>query len=242
MRRIGIVIFYPILFIFSLPYLLIGYIASLFNRQLGRRISYSFMRFVSVSLMTLSGANYQVEGLDYIDESRNYLFVSNHRGLMDTPTLVKFVKKPLSFISKMEMAKVPIVKQWMDLLQCLFLDRKDNRQAVKIFLQGIENLKAGDHMAIYPQGTRSRGNEFLPFKHGSFKLALKSGVAIIPVAIKGTAVNLEENNRNVRPCKIYVTFGAPIETAHLTREEQLALPEKIEKQIKKTFDQFGPCI
>lgn len=242
MRRIAILLFFPTVFIGSIPYLLYAYIVSHISREKGRRIAYSFTRFVAVNLMRLSGANYQVTGLENIDESRNYLFVGNHRGLMDTPTLMIFVRQPLSFISKMEMAKVPILKQWMTLLHCLFLDRKDSRAAIKTILQGIENLKKGDNMAIFPQGTRSKGDEYLPFKQGSFKLATKSGTPIIPVTIKGTDVHLENNKFNVKPCKIFVDFGQPIDVTALTPEAQKTLAKDVAKQIKAKFDSFGECL
>lgn len=241
MRRIVILLFFPIVFIGSLPYLLYGWVVSKFNRQKGRKIAYSFTRFVARSLMKLSGADYQVSGLEHIDESQNYLFVGNHRGLMDTPTLMVFVKQPLAFISKKEMAKVPILKQWMTLLGCLFLDRSNNRAAIKTILQGIDNLKDGDNVAIFPQGTRSMGDDFLPFKAGSFKLATKSGTPIIPVSIKGTDVHLENNGFNVKPCKIYVHFHEPIQTTGMPMEVQKELPKHVATIIKETYDSFGEC-
>lgn len=242
MRRIAILLFFPISFIGSIPYLIYGWIVGRFDRQKGRKIAYSFTRFVAVNLMKLSGADYQVSGLENIDESKNYLFVGNHRGLMDTPTLMIFVKQPLAFISKKEMAKVPILKQWMTLLGCLFLDRSNNRTAIKTILQGIDNLKQGDNVAIFPQGTRSPGDDYLPFKPGSFKLATKSGTPIIPVSIKGTDVHLENNNFNVKPCKIFVHFHEPIETKDMTTDEQKNLAKNVSELIKETYDNFGECL
>lgn len=242
MRRIAILIFFPVVYICSIPFLIYGMLLGRINRTKGRRFAYRFNRFVSVNLMRLSGANYQVTGLENIDESQNYLFVSNHTGLMDSPTLMVFVKQPLSFISKMEMAKVPILKQWMLLAKCLFLDRSNNRAAIKTILQGIDNLKQGDNLAIFPQGTRSQHGEFLPFKQGSFKLATKSGTPIIPVTIKGSDVHLENNGFNVKPCKIFVDFGQAIDPKSLTAEEQQHLATTISKQIKAKYDSFGDCL
>lgn len=242
MRRIIILLFFPIVFIGSIPYLIYGQLVGIKNRTKGRKIAYRFARFVSVNLMKLTGADYEVSGLEHIDESKNYLFVSNHSGLLDSPTLMVFVKQPLSFISKEEMAKIPILKQWMDLLKCLFLDRSSNRAAIKTILQGIENLKSGDNMIIFPQGTRSRGDEFLPFKQGSFKLAIRSGVPIIPVTIKGSAVLLENNGFNITPCKVFVDFAAPIETKSLSTEEQKLLAKRISAMIQSKFNEFGECL
>jgi 1-acyl-sn-glycerol-3-phosphate acyltransferase len=238
MRRILILLFFPISFIGSLPLLFVGWIVGNFNRAYGRRIASLFTRFLSIVLMKLAGAEFIVTGLENNDPAQNYLYVSNHRGLLDTPTLAIYANRPLSFISKIEMAKVPILHQWMILLKCLFIDRSDNRAAIKTIFEGIENLKMGDNLVIYPQGTRSRGEDFLPFKQGSFKLAIKSGIPVLPVSIRGTDDLLENNTFNVKPSKVYVHFGKPID---LSTFDDIALKHCatiIADGIKEKYDSF----
>lgn len=238
MRRIAILLFFPLYFIGSVPFLLIAMAIKPFQRNLARHIAYGFTRSTSIILMWLMGTKFVVTGKEHIDPHKNFLFVSNHRSLLDTPVLKLYSKAPLSFVSKMEMAKVPILKQWMDVLHCLFIDRDDNRKALKTILTGIEYLKLGDNMAIFPQGTRSEGDEFLPFKAGSFKLATKSQVPILPVCICGTDNVLENNVFNVKVCHVYVHFFEPIETAGLTMEAQKSLPEEVSSLIKAKYNEF----
>jgi len=238
MRRIIVLIYIPLYLLFSIPYLLLTYCVSLFNRDLTRRMAYLFSRVYALSLLKLMGANLIITGLEHLNEEDNYLFVSNHKSLLDSPVLMTFVKKPLSFISKMEMKKAPILSNWMSLLQCLFLDRSNSRKGLKTILQGIEQMKLGDHLAIFPQGTRSKEDSFLPFKAGSFKLATKSGKPILPIAISGTDRIFESNGYNCVPGNVYVHIFPPIPTDHLSLEEQKALTGKVQALIENQYNEF----
>lgn len=238
MRPIVILIFIPIYLILSIPHQLITYIFKRFNRDLTRRSAYVFCRSYAVALMFLTGARFKITGLEHIDPKRNYLFVANHKSLLDSPVLMILSRQPLSFISKKEMLKAPILRGWMKLLYCLFLDRDNNREGLKTILQGIENMKLGDNLAIFPQGTRSKGEDFLPFKAGSFKLASKSNSPILPIAIYGTDNILENNTLNVKANNVHIHIFEPIETLNMSRENLLALPQIVETMIHTKFNDF----
>lgn len=238
MRRLAIILFIPIYLILSIPHLLITYLFSLFNRSLTRRSAYLFCRPYALGLMFLAGARFKITGLDQINPKQNYLFVSNHKSLLDSPVLMILSKAPLSFISKKEMKKTPILSQWMQLLHCLFLDRDNNRKGLKTILQGIENMKLGDNMAIFPQGTRSKNEDFLPFKAGSFKLASKSASPILPIAIYGTDNVFENNGFNIKANNVYVHIFQPIETEGMSREALLNLPLEVETMIHDKYMAF----
>lgn len=238
MRRLLIVLFIPIYLILSIPHLLVTYVFNLFNRDLTRRSAYLFCRSYALGLMFLTGARFNITGLDHIDTQKNYLFVANHKSLLDSPVLMILSKKPLSFISKEEMQKTPILRGWMHLLYCLFLNRDNNREGLKTILQGIENMKLGDSLAIFPQGTRSKNDDFLPFKAGSFKLASKSNSPILPIAIYGTDNVFENNGFNIKANNVHIHIFQPIETKDLSREDLLTLPKDIESMIHNKFNDF----
>ncbi len=238
MRRIVVMLFIPFYLIISLPHQLITYIFNRFNRDLTRRSAYFFCHSYAVGLMFLAGARFKITGIEHIDPKRNYLFVANHKSLLDSPVLVTLSKQPLSFVSKKEMLKTPIFNGWMHLLYCLFLDRDNNREGLKTILQGIENMKLGDNLAIFPQGTRSKGEEFLPFKAGSFKLASKSNSPILPIAIFGTDNILENNTFNIKPNNVHIHIFEPIETKNMSREDLLVLPKNVETMIHTKFNDF----
>ena len=122
-----------------------------------------------------TGSSVNVKGEELIPTDRAVVFIANHQGNMDIPTLLGFIKKPKAFVSKIEILKVPILSKWMALMQCTFLDRKNMRQSVQAMAEAVETIKKGYSLVIFPEGTRSKGGPVKEFKAGSFKLAFKSG-------------------------------------------------------------------
>jgi len=118
----------------------------------------------------------------------------------------------------------------------LFLDRNDIRQGMKTILQAIEQIKEGYSIFISPEGTRNQGKEMLPFKEGSFKVAEKTGCAIIPVAITNTDEIFENHIPWVRSAKVVVEFGKPIYPKELDKEKQKHLGSYVQGIIKEMLD------
>lgn len=162
------------------------------------------------SLVRLSGSNVEVIGEEHVPQDGSYLFVSNHQGNFDVPLLLGYIKKPKSFISKAEVKKMPIIGSWMDEMNCVFMDRSNVRQSLKAIQQGAKYLKEGTSIVIFPEGTRSKGDEIGEFKAGSFKLATKSGVPVIPVTIKGSYRIMESQKFWIRPANVQIIISPPI--------------------------------
>lgn len=178
------------------------------------------------AVVALTNSTVSVTGLENIPHDTAVVFMGNHQGYMDIPLILGYVNKPTAFISKIEIKKVPIMSKWMELMQCVFMDRKNMRQSVQAISDAVETLKNGYSLVIFPEGTRSKGGPVAPFKAGSFKLAFRSEVPIIPLTIDGTWKVLEEHKK-LCPSHIKLTIHPPIQTKELTREEQIALPNKI---------------
>jgi 1-acyl-sn-glycerol-3-phosphate acyltransferase len=122
----------------------------------------------------------------------------------------------------------------------VFMDREDPRASVRAILEGTENLKKGYCMAIYPEGTRSKGPEMGEFKKGAMKLALKAGVPIVPVTINGTYKMFEEQNgKKTKPVQVDLVISKPIDTKNLTKEEQNNLSDYIKGIIQANLDELN---
>jgi 1-acyl-sn-glycerol-3-phosphate acyltransferase len=169
--------------------------------------------------LKLAGAKVTIEGLERIPNGP-VVIISNHEGDFDIPVLLGFIEKPFGFISKIEVKKVPILAQWMEVIHCVFLDRKDRRKALQSIRDGVKLLKKGHSLAIFPEGTRSKGGPIGRFKSGSFRLAVDSKVPIVPISIQGTSDLFEKNNRLIRPAAVRVIIGKPV-TSHLHSEKDL---------------------
>lgn len=171
-------------------------------------------------ILWIIGARVTVYGEENIPDDRPVVYMGNHRSMLDCVLLYPHFKGLCGFVSKIEVKKIPFVKYWMDNLYCLYFDRSDMREGLKMILTGIEYLKKGVSICIMPEGTRSETDEMLPFKEGSMKLATKSGCPIIPVAITGSADLFENHKPWFGPSNITVTFGKPIEVKALPRDQQ----------------------
>lgn len=187
------------------------------------------------SLIRVGGGNVSVYGLEHIPEDEPVLFVSNHQGNFDIPVILSNVPRKTGFISKIEVMKLPMIRSWMSHLDCVFLDRKDRRQAVKSISAGAESLKNGHSLVIFPEGTRSKGRPVQAFKTGSFKLATKSGVPIIPVTIEGTHAMMESKNNRITPGDVSITFGEPL---RIHQDEKMSMAELAEATRQRIIGQL----
>ena len=133
-----------------------------------------------------------VIGEENVPKDQPVLYIGNHRSYFDILITYIRVPRPTGYIAKKEMLRYPLLRNWMKYLHCLFLDRKDLKQGLKTILEGIEKVKSGISICIFPEGTRNRVNDtFMPFREGSFKIAEKTGCAIIPMSINNSAAILK---------------------------------------------------
>jgi 1-acyl-sn-glycerol-3-phosphate acyltransferase len=174
-----------------------------------------------------SGAKIDITGLENIPKDRNVVFMSNHQGNFDIALFLGCIPTQKGFIAKAETLKLPFIRDWMRHIHCVFMDRTDLRKAASAILEGIQVIEAGYSMVIFPEGTRSRNKQLGEFKAGSFKLATKPKVPIVPVTIDGSYLLMEANHNRIVPATVNITIHPPVETANLTKEQLADLPEKI---------------
>ncbi|MEA4972328.1 MAG: lysophospholipid acyltransferase family protein [Candidatus Metalachnospira sp.] len=187
------------------------------------------------------GSKVIVTGAENIPKDRNFVLIANHQSDTDVFAVLSTIGRPLAFVAKVELEKIPILKIWMEELGCLFMNRSDMRQSMKTILEGIKRLNAGCSLAIFPEGTRAVG-PMLEFKGGSFKLATKSNVPILPLTIDGTHEIYEDNHGWIKPAEIRLTYHPIIETKDMSKEEQKELPQRVQAiigSVLKEEERFG---
>ncbi|AOY76293.1 lysophospholipid acyltransferase family protein [Clostridium formicaceticum] len=184
-------------------------------------------------LIGATGSTVEVKGLENIPKEGPVLFVSNHQGYFDIPVLLLYLPKSLGFLAKIELKSWPIINKWLDCIEGVFIDRNDIRQSLAAIKQTTENLKSGQSMVIFPEGTRSKSSELSPFKPGSLKPAQKANVPIIPIAIQNTYKILEANNdRNLTAAKVVLTIAPPIYYNDASKDTSSDLIVKVYEIIK----------
>ena len=195
-------------------------------------------RTISQKLIKLSDSTVNVHGLENIPEGP-VLFVSNHQSNMDIAIICGFIDKPQGFIAKKELKKLPLINKWITLAGSIYLDRENPRKSMEGILEGIKTLKNGHSLVVFPEGTRSRGDKMGEFKSGSFKLATKSKVPIVPLTIDGTYRVMEANKILIKPSNINFYVHKPIYTDKLSKEEITKLPETVEHIIRSKLPNKG---
>ena len=188
-----------------------------------------------------TGANVIVTGQENIPDDTNFVLIANHQSMTDIFVIAATLGKPIGFISKAELEKIPILRQWMLAIGCVFMNRSDMKASVKAIIEGIKKVKAGDNICIFPEGTRTDG-KMLEFKAGSFKLATKSGAPILPLTIDGTHRILEDNHLWIKNATVKLTYHPIVETKGLSKDEQNVLPAKIQEIVGsalKEEERFG---
>lgn len=224
--------------ILTLPLELAMLIIGKFNKPLCDRICYIFVKYVGLNVVTaFSGAKVIVNGLDGVPKDTACLFVANHSSFFDVIIGYTFMDRPTGFIAKKEFAKYPSLHAWMYFMRCLFLDRKDVKQGMKTILKAVEYLKEGINIFVFPEGTRSRNGEMLPFKDGSMKMAERSGCPIIPVAISNTAALFEDHFPKITPKTVVFTFGKPIYTKELEGDDKKHVGQYVQNIIKDMIEE-----
>lgn len=169
------------------------------------------------------------------DASEPVVFVANHQSYLDIPLLMSPIHPPHPLLAKQEILKVPMLGKWMLALGCITVDRNDIRGAAAALKEAEQKLVGGTSLIIFPEGTRSKSPEMGSFKAGAVRIAWKAKARIVPVAIEGTYRSLEGNRYRVQPNTVTLTILPPVVTSGLSKEDQHALPQRIEQHIAATL-------
>ncbi|MEG2349307.1 MAG: lysophospholipid acyltransferase family protein [Hungatella sp.] len=226
--------------ILSIPLLLIEWLIGKKHPNLRDRQSLKIVQSAFRLILKLVGAKITVKGMEHIPMDQAVLYVGNHRSYFDI--LVGYVTTPtlIGFVAKKEMAAYPLLVDWMKNVNCIFLNRENLKEALKTIFAGIEKVKQGISIWIFPEGTRSRNEdilEMLPFKEGSLKIAEKSGCPVIPVAITGTAEIFEKQYPRMKSSQVTIEFGIPILMRELEPEQRKFAGAYIQSIIKQMLQQ-----
>ena len=170
------------------------------------------------------------------------VFVANHQGYADVPAMLKALEgHATGFIAKEEFKPVPLLAPWIERVRGLFIptQRGDTRESLRVINEGVEIINKGFSMAIYPEGKRSWGPVMDELKGGSFKLATKAKVPVVPITIDGTYRMFEEHERITKGQSAKITIHPPIETAGMSRAEQAELHTRVEEIIRSALPNNG---
>lgn len=191
------------------------------------------MRLIS----RLGGVTVTISGIDGLDRSRPYIFAANHQSQFDIVVLQGYLGFDFRWLAKQELFNIPVFGQAMRRAGYVPVDRSHGRQALKSLDEAARRIAAGTSVIIFPEGTRSRDGNMLPFKPGAMVLAIKAGVPLVPVAITGTHAILPKGKLLSRPGRVTIRAGEPIDSSAYTLKQKHELAERLEGAVAALKEQ-----
>jgi 1-acyl-sn-glycerol-3-phosphate acyltransferase len=194
---------------------------------------YAYKRAQDIARFVLKATKttMEVSGTENIP-MENCVFISNHQAIFDGFALLAYINKPFGFIAKKEIKKIPLINGWMSSIGSIYINRQNPREAIKSIQEGVEKIRLGNSILIFPEGTRSLSSKMNSFKKGSMKLAINSKVAIVPITIDGT-YNVLEVGKKVTGNKVKMVIHKPIYIDSLNKEEVPDLTKYVQDIIEE---------
>jgi 1-acyl-sn-glycerol-3-phosphate acyltransferase len=158
------------------------------------------------------GARIHVHGVEHVTRGRPYVYMANHSSLIDTPALFAYLPHQFKIMAKRELFYVPFMGWHLWTSGHFPVDRGDPRKTARSVRRVIDGVRAGKSLAVFPEGTRTPDGRLQEFQPGTFKIAIRAGVPIVPVAIRGTFALLPKTTLAPRPGRVDVFICEPIET------------------------------
>jgi len=169
----------------------------------------------------LAGVRVKTIGMEQLDPSQTYVFMSNHVSNIDPPLLIPLIPGRTSVMAKRELFSYPILGRAMRMASLVPVDRGNREAGIAAVREAEEVVKQGIHMTIYVEGHRSFDGKLLPFKKGPFYLAEQCRVPVVPVTISGTHYVMPKRRFSIKPGLVTIVFHKPIEPAEFGSREEL---------------------
>ncbi len=226
---------------FYLPYVFVQLLRYAKNDKISEEKKYKLIRLIGNRGCKCGNVNVHGYGLENLPKESGYIMYPNHQGLFDVMGWVHLNATPFTVVIKKEAYNVFMLRQIIQTMGGLFMDREDPREGLKVINEVAEQVKAGRNYLIFPEGTRSKnGNKLGEFKGGSFKAATKAKCPIVPMAIIDCYLPFDTNSIRKVDVQIHVLPPIPYEEYKGMKTGEIAdmVKERIEKVIAENEHNF----
>ncbi len=200
------------------------------------RIYHAHARCWGRFALWMAGVELEVIGREKVPTEGPVIFMSNHQGNFDILTMFIAIPRQFAWIAKEELFSIPVFGHSMARAGYIPLDRSDGRRAMKSIEAAAAMIRSGRCVVVFPEGTRTRDGNLLPFKRGGFLLAAKAGVPIVPLTINGSARVNPCKRLELYPGKITIRFADPITPPEGGGSRRDALIEQVKTAIEAGLD------
>jgi 1-acyl-sn-glycerol-3-phosphate acyltransferase len=193
-----------------------------------KNVTWRFAKAQARNLVRLCGVRVHVRGLEHLGTGP-YMFTPNHQSHFDIAMLLGYLPGNNRFAAKKEMFNEPILGAVLRTMGMIPIDRDNPMEAIQL----LNDLKLDQFSTIvFPEGTRSRDGNLLPFKKGPFVAAIHLGVPIVPVVCKGTSRVMPKGKYlSILPGEVEMVVLEPIVTSGMTYDDRDRLRERVRQQI-----------
>jgi 1-acyl-sn-glycerol-3-phosphate acyltransferase len=211
----------------------VSLLGSLFDAE--GRWQHACTRVWAWLILKISGIRVRVEGLERVNPRETAIYCVNHQSAMDIPVLYASLPVQFRFVAKRSLFHLPFMGWHMQRSGHIPVDRDRPHEAMKSMKKVAQEIREGKSVVLFPEGHRSRNGQLLPFKAGSFYIAILAGVPIVPITINGTPYVLKPDTYHVRAGQTEIIVHPAISTQGLTLHDVDALSQKVRDAIASRF-------
>jgi len=209
-------------------------VAGLFSRT--GNLAFSISKLWAYTMLAVSFVRTEIKNKDKILKGKSYIIISNHQSLCDIIVLVTTLGIQYRWFIKKEILKTPIFGYALYASRNIFIDRSNTARAIESINKGIDRLPKDVSIMVFPEGTRSPDGQIHEFKKGGFVTAVRRKIPILPVTVNGSRRVLPKKSLTLKPGKIQVVIGDPIDTSGYTTDTVQKLIDKTRQTIIANFD------
>lgn len=177
----------------------------------------------------------RVHGAEHLRAGDSYVFLSTHQSWMDIPVMLGYLPAQLRIAAKREVFLIPFLGWHMRRAGHIPINRGSTAESIESLHRAARLLGGGVSAFLFPEGTRTRDGSLQPLKKGGFRLALESGLPLVPVTINGTRRAMPRGSMVLRAGRVEMHIAPPIPTAGLDDTDLPALMQTVREAMLKHF-------
>ena len=212
------------------------------RRRAGVRVPSWFYRLLRLLVHVVSRAYWRVEvdGAEHVPPTGPVILAPVHRSFMDFLVVSEVTKRKIFYMTKEEMWKSPLLGAVLDSVGAFPVHRDG---ADRLALERAQDvLERGDVLILFPEGTRRAGPVVEDLHEGAAFLAARTGAAIVPIGIGGTAEAMPKGSKFVRPVKVHIVVGPALAAperstrGRVPRAQVHTLTEELCSELQRLYD------
>ena len=196
---------------------------------------------VRLALVT-SGIRFRVRGREHVQLGRAAVYCSNHQSNVDPPVLFEALHPRMHILYKHEIDQIPILARAFRLGGFIPVDRRNREASLRSIEAGARSIMSGNSFLIFPEGTRSRTDDLLPFKKGGIHMALIANAPVVPVAIRGGRSAMPRGSWLIHPVTVEISVGPPVETTGMGADARDDIIHRVRVAIEALLRTQGATI